>query len=132
MNAEILEEELKLAITKLGCWKSAGSDGTPLEVYKTALPGTPFFGYLPCLLGKEWGSGKVDPLWNIAEVVPVPKKGDTQLVDNHRVISLVPVGLKHINGMVARRLSSSLEEGNFFAREQTGFSRLKCRKRRKA
>ncbi|OIR55619.1 MAG: uncharacterized protein A8A55_3635, partial [Amphiamblys sp. WSBS2006] len=121
----------RLVITKLGYWKSAGSDGTPLEVYKTALPGTPFLGYPFRPMRKKWG-GKVDPLRNIFEVVPVPKKGDTQLVDNHRVISLVPVGLKHLSGMVARRLSSSLEEGNFFAREQTGFSRLKCRKRRKA
>ncbi|OIR55849.1 MAG: uncharacterized protein A8A55_3405 [Amphiamblys sp. WSBS2006] len=68
---------------------------------------------------KEMG-GKVDPLRNIAEVAPVPKKGDTQLADNYRGISLVLVGLKHLSGIVPRRLSSALEEGNFFSREQTG------------
>ncbi|OIR56180.1 MAG: uncharacterized protein A8A55_3075 [Amphiamblys sp. WSBS2006] len=80
LNSDFSEEELRLANTKSRYWKSVGSDGIPPEVYKTALPDTPFFGYLLRLLGKEWGGGKVDPLWNIAEVAPYRKKETRNLL----------------------------------------------------
>ncbi|OIR57017.1 MAG: uncharacterized protein A8A55_2230 [Amphiamblys sp. WSBS2006] len=82
LNANISEEELQHALTKLENLKSAGSDGVPPELYKTAQPGTQFFGFLLRLMRREWNNGEIDPLWNVAEVVPVPKKGDLQEADN--------------------------------------------------
>ncbi|OIR56784.1 MAG: uncharacterized protein A8A55_2465 [Amphiamblys sp. WSBS2006] len=123
LNADISVEELHYAISKLRNWKSAGSDGIPPEWYKAAQPGTPFFSWLLKLMQREWSSGEVNRVWNIAEVVPVPKKGDKQIPDNYRGIALIPVGLKLLNGIIARRLSAALEEGHALAEEQAGFRR---------
>ncbi|OIR56024.1 MAG: uncharacterized protein A8A55_3230 [Amphiamblys sp. WSBS2006] len=111
LNADISERELVQALMRLKNWKSAGSDGIPPEFFKAAQLGTPFFRFLHRLLQKEWSSGEVAALWNVAEVVPILKKGDRQDPDNYRGISLITVGQKLLNGIIARRLSAALEEG---------------------
>ncbi|OIR55695.1 MAG: uncharacterized protein A8A55_3558, partial [Amphiamblys sp. WSBS2006] len=123
LSREIDEAELETALRKLRNWKADGSDHTPPEIFKTAKPGSGFFFFLLRLFRGIWDSGKLPERWNTAEVVPVPKKGDTRDPDNYRGISLIAVGLKLFNSVLARRLSKCLEDSAVLVREQAGFRR---------
>ncbi|OIR55705.1 MAG: uncharacterized protein A8A55_3549, partial [Amphiamblys sp. WSBS2006] len=109
--------------SKLENWKSSGPDGIPPELLKTAQVGTRLFDTLLELLRGIWRAGKIPRAWEVAEVVPIPKKGDLKNPENFRGISLITVGLKTLNGIMARRLGRTLEEHGVLREEQAGFRR---------
>ncbi|OIR56681.1 MAG: uncharacterized protein A8A55_2571 [Amphiamblys sp. WSBS2006] len=121
LDAEIVEWELIEGLGKLENWKAAGPDGIPPEFYKTAAPGTHLFNAVLKLFREIWATGQIPREWEIAEVVPIPKKGDVKNPENYRGISLIPVGLKILNGIIARRLGRAMEKHGILRKEQAGF-----------
>ena len=54
----------------------------------------------------------VSSLWKIAKVVPIYKSGNTNLLENHRPISVLPVLSKLIEKAVHKQLLDYLEGNN--------------------
>jgi hypothetical protein len=119
-------EEVRQAIKDSKRGKAAGIDKIPGELFKLVEneEGEP-----TSRLGKAiwrtihgmWTKAKVPKCWDTAVVVPVPKKGDRRNPDNYRGISLIPVAVKILSKVVARRVSAIAEENGLLAKEQAGF-----------
>ncbi|OIR55881.1 MAG: uncharacterized protein A8A55_3374, partial [Amphiamblys sp. WSBS2006] len=101
LGKEIEERELDEALGRLKNWKSASGEGLPPELFKAARPGTPMFTILLELFNRVWREGDFPEEWDMAEVVPIHKKGAKTNMDNYRAISLIPVSLKILNGILA-------------------------------
>ena len=65
--------------------------------------------------------GKYIPVFKIAKVVPVFKKGNPTEVNNYRPISLLSVMSKVLEKIMHRRVTSFLTQLNFFFKLQFGF-----------
>ncbi|BHF62717.1 hypothetical protein SprV_0200570300 [Sparganum proliferum] len=89
---------------------SPGSDAIPAEIYK---PGGPqFMNYLTTLFQEMWRQGRVPQAFKDATMVNLYKqKGNRQLCDNHRGISLHKIARKVFARIVPNRLDNHLEQG---------------------
>lgn len=109
-----------------------GADGIGPEVLKAVLAGedgelmsaakakgyvlAPLGEALLCVLNSLWENLRI-PL-----LVPVPKPGgDPTVVDDYRGISLMPVMLKILNSILAKRLQAALLRTKQLREEQAGF-----------
>lgn len=68
--------------------------------------------------------GVIPDQYNVATVVPVPKKGDLTDIDNYRGISLINTTIKLVTKIVTDRLSSALEKSGRLCGEQAGFRKF--------
>ena len=59
--------------------------------------------------------------WKKSNVVPVHKKGDKQLLQNYRLVSLLPICNKSFERIVFNPMLEFLEENNFLSPHQSGF-----------
>ena len=60
-------------------------------------------------------------LWKIANVIPVFKKGDKQLIKNYRPISLLPICGKIFEKIIFNQLYSYFHTNNLITKNQSGF-----------
>ena len=60
-------------------------------------------------------------LWKLADVTPVFKKGDKQLIKNYRSISLLPICSKIFEKIIFEKLYSYLNANNLLTKNQSGF-----------
>ena len=60
-------------------------------------------------------------MWKLANVTPIYKKGDKQLVTNYRPISLLPICGKLFEKIIFNNLYGYLNENNFLTKNQSGF-----------
>ena len=60
-------------------------------------------------------------VWKIANVRPIFKKGDKQLIKNYRSISLLPICGKILEKIIFNRLYSYLHTNNLITNNQSGF-----------
>ncbi|OMJ28581.1 LINE-1 reverse transcriptase-like protein [Smittium culicis] len=91
--------------------------------YDVYCPESPMAKALLNLLQTIWRSGKIPKIWNITEIVPIPKKGDPQLLDNYRSIALIPVGMKILGRIIIGRITRQLEARKKIFFLQAGFRR---------
>ena len=59
--------------------------------------------------------------WKLANVTPIFKKGDKQLIKNYRPISLLPICSKIFEKMISKNLYSYLNANNLLTKNQSGF-----------
>ena len=59
--------------------------------------------------------------WKLANVTPIFKKGDKQLIKNYRPISLLPVCSKIFEKIIFKNLYSYLNTNNLLTTNQSGF-----------
>ena len=83
------EEELVSALSKLKSGKAGGKTGILPELVSCG--SAQLFDRLLVLMQDVWRKGKVVDDWKDAVVVPIPKKGNFQLCDNWRGISLLDI-----------------------------------------
>ena len=110
-------------------WKGRGSDGIVPEMVQAArgtdkkqsCPDTLMGKVVMEILSSIWMSGKIPSSWETAIVLSIPKKGDGSNMDNYRGISLIPIILKLLSTVVARRISQIVEKYELLAKEQAGF-----------
>ena len=66
-------------------------------------------------------SGKFPTKWEKANVVPVHKKGDKQILKNYRPISLLPIAGKIFERLLYDRMFEFFIENNLISNNQSGF-----------
>ena len=60
-------------------------------------------------------------MWKLANVTPIFKKGDKQLIQNYRPISLLPICGKIFEKIIFNNLYSYLNGNNHITKNQSGF-----------
>ena len=60
-------------------------------------------------------------MWKLANVIPIFKKGDKQLIKNYRPISLLPICGKVFEKIIFNNLCNYLNTNNLITKNQSGF-----------
>jgi hypothetical protein len=119
LDCRISEDEIRTAIRALKANKAAGPDGLIGEFYKagvhTIMPFMlKFFNFI-------FDNGLFRHQWYLAILQPLHKKGDVNLPDNYRGISLLNICSKIYSFVLNKRIGSWIEENNIIGEEQAGF-----------
>ena len=56
-----------------------------------------------------------------SNIIPVHKKGDKQIVNNYRPVSLLPIFAKILEKLIFNSIMNFLEENNLLNSNQSGF-----------
>ena len=113
----ILRQEVESAVKTLKCGKAAGVDNVPAELITHG--GQPVVEVLHAICNKIWETGKWPSTLKKSIVITIPKKGNLQLCNNYRTISLISHGSKVMLKITLNRLKPQAE--NIIAEEQAGF-----------
>nr|VZI48544.1 unnamed protein product [Spirometra erinaceieuropaei] len=115
-----LQETIR-AVQQLSSGKVPGSDAIPAEVYKHG--GPQLMDHLTALFQEMWRQGEVPQDFKDATIVHLYKrKGNRQVCDNHRGISLLNITGKIFARILLNRLNNHLEQG-LLPESQCGFRR---------
>ena len=109
----ILRREVEAVVKALKVGKSAGVDNIPAELVKARLTSRPQSATRFLKTG-EWPT-----TWTQSLVITLPKKGNLQLCQNYRTISLIGHPCKVMLKIILNRLQPQAEE--IIAEEQAGF-----------
>ena len=118
----ILRQEVESAIKTLKCGKAAGVDNVPAELITHG--GQPVVEVLHAICNKIWDTGKWPSTWTKSIIITILKKGNLQLCNNYRTISLVNHGSKVklkiiLNGLISRAENTIAEEQAGFRHDRT-------------
>ncbi|CAM1325864.1 Uncharacterised protein r2_g3476 [Pycnogonum litorale] len=113
----ILREEVEAAIKSLKKGKSAGVDNIPAELVQAG--GEAMISALTTICNKIWQTGKWPTPWTQSLIITIPKKGNLQLCQNYRTISLICHPSKVMLKIILQRLKPQVEK--IIAEEQAGF-----------
>ena len=119
LNLEITEKEVKDALARLNNGKASGTDVMTPEMIKTAEQYVAQ--YLTTLYNTIFCTGVFPKEWSKSIIVPIHKKGRTDMLDNYRGISLINIMCKCYTNILNNRLYSWLEKNNLMHEEQAGF-----------
>nr|VZI32098.1 unnamed protein product [Spirometra erinaceieuropaei] len=115
-----LQETIR-AVQQLSSGKAPGSDTIPAEVYKHG--GPQLMDHLTAVFQEMWRQGEVPQDFKDATIVHLYKrKGNRQVCDNHRGISLLKIAGKIFARIILNRLNNHLEQG-LLPESQCGFRR---------
>ena len=127
----ILREEIKIAVASLKKGKSAGVDNIPRELVQAG--GETMIDVLTEICNRIWRTGEWPTPWTQSLIITLPKKGNLQLCQNNRTISLISHSSKVVAfpelyphtmlKVILNRLKPQAEE--IIAEEQTGFGARK-------
>ena len=106
-------------ICKLNPNKATGSDGISAQMLllcgeTVALP-------LKIIFINILQTGIYPNLWKLANVTPIHKKNDKQLISNYRPISLLPICSKIFEKIIFNQLYSFLKTNSLITNHQSGF-----------
>ena len=113
----ILPEEVEMAVAALKKGKSVGIDNIPAELVQAG--GESMFDVLKKICNKIWKTGEWPTPWTQSLSHTLPKKGNLQLCQNYRTISLISHPSKVMLRVNLNRLEAQAEE--IIAEEQAGF-----------
>ncbi|BHF85662.1 hypothetical protein SprV_1002883400 [Sparganum proliferum] len=109
------------AIQQVSSGKAPGSDAIPAEVYKHGDP--QLMDHLTALFQQMWHQGEIPQDFKDATIVHLYKrKGNRQICDNHRGISLLNIAGKIFARILLNRLNNRLEQ-SLLPESQWGFRR---------
>ena len=97
--------------------KSAGVDNIPAELVQAG--GETMIDILTAICNKIWKTGEWPTTWTQSLVITLPKKGNLQLCQNYRTISLISHPGKVMLKIILNGLQPQAEE--IIAEEQAGF-----------
>ena len=109
----ILREEVEAAVKSLKKGKSAGVDNILSELVQAG--GEAMIDMLLIIYNKIWQTGEWPTPWTQSLIITLPKKGNLQLCQNYRAISLI----SHPSKVMLRILKPQAEE--IIKEEQAGF-----------
>ena len=107
--------EAAVKAQKIG--KSAGVDDIPAELVQAG--GEVMIDILTTICNKIWKTGEWPTTWTQSLVITLPKKGNLQLCQDYRPISLISHPSRVMLKITLKRLQTKAEE--IIAEEQTGF-----------
>lgn len=99
--------------------KGAGPDGIPNMFLKRYAEWNAR--YLSIIFVKSLETGIVPTVWKIANVIPVFKSGNKQLISNYRPISLTCTCCKLLEHIIHKHVLQHLTNNNLLSRNQHGF-----------
>ena len=97
----ILHEEVEIAVASLKKGKSARVDNIPAELVQAG--GETMIDVLTEICNRIWRTGEWPTPWTQSLIITLPKKGNLQLCQNYRTISLI----SHSPGRVAQSVGHS-------------------------
>ena len=113
--------EISKIIESLKSKNSYGYDEIPIKILKLS---TPFiFSPLTFICNKSFSTGIFPERLKYAQIWPIYKKGDKQLITNYRPISLLTSFSKIFEKLIFTRLHRHLYTNGILAKEQYGFHR---------
>ena len=107
--------EATVKALKLG--KSAGVDNITAELIQAG--GEAMIDILTSVCNKIWKTGEWPTTWGQSLIITLPKKGNLQLCQNYRTVSLISHPSKVMLKIILNRLQPQAEE--IIAEEQAGF-----------
>ena len=115
----ILSDEITSLIRNLNPDKATGSDGIYGQMLllcdnSVVLP-------LKIIFQNILMTSIYPDMWKLANVTPIFKKGDKQLIKNYRPISLPPICGKIFEKIIFNNLYSYLNTNNLITKNQSGF-----------
>ena len=113
----ILRKEVEAVVKALKMGKSASVDNIPAELVQAG--GEAMIDILTTICNKIWKTGEYPTTWTKFLVITLPKKGNLQLCQNYRTISLISHPSKVMLKTILNRLQPRAEE--ITAEEQAGF-----------
>nr|VZI36784.1 unnamed protein product [Spirometra erinaceieuropaei] len=117
-KAEEIQETIR-AVQQLSSGKAPESDAIPAEVYMHG--GPQLMDHLIALFQEMWRQGEVPQDFKDATIVHLYKrKGNRQVCDNHRGISMLNIAGKIFARILLNRLNNHLEQG-LLPESQCGF-----------
>ena len=116
-NYPILREEVEAAVKSLKKGKSAGADNVPAELVQAR--GEAMISALLVICNKIWQTEEWPSPWAQSLITTLPKKGNLQLCQNYRTISLITHPSKVMLMILLNRLKPQAEV--IIADEQAGF-----------
>ena len=108
---------MEAAVKALKIGKSAGMDNIPAELVQAG--GEAMIDILTAICNKIWKTGEWPTTWTQSLVITLPKKGNLQLCQNYRTLSLISHPSKVMLKIILNRLQAQAEE--IIAEEQAGF-----------
>ena len=114
---DILREEVVTAVKNLKKGKSAGVDNIPGELVQAG--GEEMINILHKICNQIWKTGEWPKEWTQSLIITLPKKGNLQLCQNYRTISLICHPSKVMLRIILNRLRPQAEK--IIAEEQAGF-----------
>jgi hypothetical protein len=135
VNAEMTWHEVVEQLCGMAPNKAPGPDGVPVWFIRLVTDGVRDGVGLVArsrmgdcvlrLIQFVWKHGTIPSGWDMATVVPIPKKGDLMVFGNHRPISLMASCIKIMCGIAKRRFAKAI--GSVTPRPQGGFrAREEC------
>eukprot|EP00399_MALV-I-05_sp_L67-4_P000160 gene160-65_t len=116
---DLTREEVESALGHAKCGKAPGLDDIPVELMKYG--GEALVEMIHEVVLEFWRAGKVPQELKDAEMIPLPKKGDTTECDNSRGIALLATCGKVLTYCIARRLEVIVNK--VVSDDQNGFRR---------
>ena len=113
----ILREEVEMAINRLKKGKSPGVDNIPAELIQAG--GDVMVEAFSAICNYIWRTGHWPKVWTQSLIITIPKKGNIQLCQNYRTISLISHSSKVMLKILLTRLNSQAE--GIIKEEQAGF-----------
>ena len=66
-------------------------------------------------------NGIFPDIWKKSNIIPVHKKGDKQIIDNYRPVSLLPICGKIFKKLLFNSIFKFLDDNNHLSSNQSGF-----------
>ena len=114
---DISTSEVEAAIRKLKPRKAPGVDGVCGELIQHG--GVAVSSGLQTICQRAWNEEAFPEIWTKSIIITIPKKGDLQLCENYRTISLVVHASKVLLEIIRQRLKPHIEM--HLSEEQAGF-----------
>ena len=115
----IVEEEIKEIVKNLNNKKSSGNDGITIFLLKNIID--EIISPLTHILNQSLSTGKVPQKMKIAKIIPIFKKGQKEIVNNYRPISLLTSISKILERLVYKRTLRFLVNCKILSNFQFGF-----------
>lgn len=113
------DHEVITLIKKLNNTSSTGFDDMPLRVVRHS--GVLIVPILTHLVNLSFETGQFPDYLKMALIRPIHKKGDVQLLENYRPISILSVFSKILEGLMYSRLLNFIKSRNLLTASQHGF-----------
>ena len=114
-NDVFTPKEYSKATMSIKCGKSSGEDGIMPEVLKYVQIND----IMLDIINKSFENCEQPDLWNISNIIPIPKSGNLTITDNYRGISLTSIMARTYNRMLLNRIRPILDP--LLRNNQNGF-----------
>ena len=118
-SCHVTEEDIVLIIKTLDSSKAHGWDNISIKMIK--IWGESITVPLKIIFEQSLKEKKFPEVWKKANIVPVHKKVDKDLIKNYRPVSLLPIFSKVYEGVIYNALFSYFKDNKLFTPSQSGF-----------